>query len=168
MFEKIASIDKIKTAIGDGERVGVALHERHSGSVDGGRELIPRFLDAEHLHAFGRIGDCCGKHSEPASNFQHLHSRSDIQEPHERLVRQAVKRGESLLFARLRPVDVGVSCHFATLNDVSEDRQASRLLDLRIASVRITTPQANSASACDQSVSRPTPFRKMPRRMITK
>jgi hypothetical protein len=120
MFQKIASIDKIETAIGDGERVGVALHERQPASVDGGRELIWRFLDAEHLHAFGRTGDCCGKHSEPASNFQYPHPGSDIQEPHERFVRQVVERGKSLLFAWLRPVDVGVSCHLATLNDARE------------------------------------------------
>ena len=47
-------------------------------------------------------------------------------------------------------------------------RYASRLLDRRTASARIVTPQANSASACGHNVSRPTPFRKMPRRMTTK
>src|SRR5260221_3513426 len=45
---------------------------------------------------------------------------------------------------------------------------ASRLLERSTASVRITTPQMNRPSACGHSVSRPTPFRKIPRRMMTK
>src|SRR5689334_18342437 len=45
---------------------------------------------------------------------------------------------------------------------------ASRLLDLITASVRMTIPQLSSASACGHSVSRPMPFRKIPRRIITK
>ena len=45
---------------------------------------------------------------------------------------------------------------------------ASRLLDRMTASVRITAPQPNSASAWGHSVSRPTPFRKIPRRITTK
>ena len=44
----------------------------------------------------------------------------------------------------------------------------SRLLDRRVASVRIASPHPASASACGHSVSSPTPFRKMPRTITRK
>jgi len=44
----------------------------------------------------------------------------------------------------------------------------SRLLDRSVASSRIASPHASSASACGQNVSRPTPFKNRPRRITRK
>ena len=51
---------------------------------------------------------------------------------------------------------------------ITRPRQPSRLDDRSVASVSMPAPQASSASACGHRISRPTPFRKIPRTITRK
>ena len=51
------------------------------------------------------------KQAEAAADFQHARFVRYVEKPDERGVRHPVERGEPILFARLRAVDVGVRRH---------------------------------------------------------
>ena len=54
------------------------------------------------------------------------------------------------------------------LQDCRHFSYVSRLLERMTARVRTMAPQPSNAMACGQSVSRPTPFKNIPRRITTK
>ena len=108
MLQKVAGVRQIEAAVGKVQPARISLDARHTRRFHRRRQLLGRFLHADHVDVIGGRGDVGRENPEPAADLEHAHARLDPQELHERRVRHAIESGQPLLLARMGPVDVGV------------------------------------------------------------
>lgn len=107
MFEDVPGVHEVKAFVVERQVMGIPAHVSDAATLDSRSDLHGRLLQADDMDAGGRLRHRCSQNAKPAADLQDPHAGSNVQEIDECLVRQAIQRGETLLFGWLRPVDVG-------------------------------------------------------------